>query len=42
MRCLKKLLGKTACAIESAASQAIRERRLDPYTAVDEIMKDLP
>ncbi len=24
-----------------AASQAIKERRLDPYTAVDEIMKDL-
>jgi LAO/AO transport system kinase len=24
-----------------AASQAIRERRLDPYTAVEEIMKDL-
>lgn len=25
-----------------AASEAIRERRLDPYTAVDEIVKDLP
>ena len=25
-----------------AALQAIKERRLDPYTAVDEIMKDLP
>jgi len=25
-----------------AASQAIKERRLDPYTAVDEIMKGLP
>jgi len=24
-----------------AALQAIKERRLDPYTAVDEIMKDL-
>lgn len=25
-----------------AASQAIKERRLDPYTAVDDIVKDLP
>jgi len=24
-----------------AASQAVRERRLDPYTAVDDIVKDL-